>query len=128
MIMLAMNMINGRVASTRHSSAENQEAQEKEDISVILLAIPILFGPGVIATLVVLNNRSVDLLEKGILYGAVLVSTIAVFFTLRYAVTINRFLGETGTRILTRLMGLVVGAIAAQFLVEGVKGLWLAAA
>ena len=81
-----------------------------------------------IATLVVLNNRSVDLLEKGILYGAVLVSTIAVFFTLRYAVTINRFLGETGTRILTRLMGLVVGAIAAQFLVEGVKGLWLAAA
>ncbi len=91
--MLAMNMINGRVASTRHSSAENQEAQEKEDISVIPLAIPILFGPGVIATLVVLNNRSVDLLEKGILYGAVLVSTIA-----------------------------------AQFLVEGVKGLWLAAA
>ncbi|WP_296802976.1 MarC family protein [Thiolapillus sp.] len=128
LIMLAMNMINGRVASTRHSSAENQEAQEKEDISVIPLAIPILFGPGVIATLVVLNNRSVDLLEKGILYGAVLVSTIAVFFTLRYAVTINRFLGETGTRILTRLMGLVVGAIAAQFLVEGVKGLWLAAA
>ena len=124
---LALNMINGRVASSRHSSAENQEAQEKDDISVIPLAIPILFGPGMIATLVVLNNHSVDLLQKGILYLAVFVSTLVVFFTLRYAVTINRFLGETGTRVLTRLMGLVVGAIAAQFLVEGTKGLWMAA-
>ncbi|WP_457676190.1 MarC family protein [Thiolapillus sp.] len=128
LLMLALSMINGRVASTRHSSAENQEAQEKEDISVIPLAIPILFGPGMIATLVVLDNHSVDTVQKILLYASVVVSTIGVFLTLRYAVNINRFLGETGTRILTRLMGLVVGAIAAQFLVEGVKGLWKAAA
>ncbi|WP_456412218.1 MarC family protein [Thiolapillus sp.] len=128
LLMLALSMINGRVASTRHSSAENQEAQEKDDISIIPLAIPILFGPGMIATLIVLNNHSVGTVQKLILYAAVVVSTVGVFLTLRYAVNINRFLGETGTRILTRLMGLVVGAIAAQFLVEGVKGLWEAAA
>ncbi|WP_456416557.1 MarC family protein [Thiolapillus sp.] len=128
LLMLALSMINGRVASTRHSSAENQEAQEKDDISIIPLAIPILFGPGMIATLIVLNNHSVGTVQKLLLYAAVVVSTVGVFLTLRYAVNINRFLGETGTRILTRLMGLVVGAIAAQFLVEGVKGLWEAAA
>jgi multiple antibiotic resistance protein len=55
---------------------------------------------------------------------SIFVASVVVYFTLRYAGAINKALGVTGMKILTRIMGLIVGAIAAQFLISGVKGLW----
>ena len=55
---------------------------------------------------------------------SILISSFIIYITLRYAGVINRALGITGMKILTRIMGLIVGAIATQFLVSGIKGLW----
>ncbi len=128
LMMIAINMASGNSSKARHTDKEHQEAQESEDISVIPLGIPILFGPGVIATIIVLNNSANETLSilysYAIVTSAIVLSGITVFFVLKYATYINRFLGITGMKILTRIMGLVVGAIAAQFLVSGIKGLW----
>ncbi|WP_457605709.1 MarC family protein [Nitratifractor sp.] len=128
LMMIAVNMAYGQGSKARHTPEEHEEAQEKEDISIVPLGIPILFGPGVIATIVVLDhNDSASygaIWSYGLVSAAILLASITVYFTLRYAGAINRVLGVTGMKILTRIMGLVVGAIAAQFLVSGLKGLW----
>jgi multiple antibiotic resistance protein len=127
-MLIAINMAYGQPTKARHTKEEAEEAEEKEDISIVPLGIPILFGPGVIATIVVLNHTNGRqfgaLAGYGVVSVALVLAAIAVYLTLRYAGGINRVLGVTGMKILTRIMGLVVGAIAAQFLVSGLKGLW----
>ncbi|WP_292654276.1 MarC family protein [Nitratifractor sp.] len=128
LMLIAVNMAYGQPTKARHTKEEQEEAEEKEDVSIVPLGIPILFGPGVIATIIVLNHN--DFARYGLIpsYGlvtvAILLSAIVVYFTLRYSGIINRALGVTGMKIMTRIMGLIVGAIAAQFLIDGVKGLW----
>ncbi len=128
LMMIAINMAYGQGSKSRHTQAEQDEAQEKDDISIVPLGIPILFGPGVIATIIVLNNNlnaKYSQIESYFMLSiSIVLSSVVVFFTLRYASSIHRFLGITGMKILTRIMGLIVGAIAAQFLVSGIKGLW----
>ena len=128
LMLIAINMAYGHASKARHTPEEQSEAQEKEDISIVPIGIPILFGPGVIATIIVLNNNHVQTLPLPISYllvsVAIFVSSLIVYFTLLYASNINRALGITGMKILTRIMGLIVGAIAAQFIISGVKGLW----
>ena len=128
LMMIAINMAYGQASKSRRTPEEKNEAQEKDDISIVPLGIPILFGPGVIATIIVLNNNLISKYSMEISYSivtvSILISSFIVYITLRYAGVINRALGITGMKILTRIMGLIVGAIAAQFLVSGIKGLW----
>lgn len=128
LMIIAINMASGTTSKTRHTEKEHEEAQESEDISIVPLGIPILFGPGVIATIIVLNNtamKSLSMFESYILISiAIIVASIATYFILYNAVYIKRIFGVTGMKILSRIMGLIVGAIAAQFLVSGIKGLW----
>ncbi|BAF69189.1 MarC family protein [Nitratiruptor sp. SB155-2] len=128
LMLIAINMAYGHGAKNRHSPEEAQEAQEKEDIAIVPLGIPILFGPGVIATIVVLSHNNSSQLHPALSYIllsiAILIASLATYLTLRYASIINKALGVTGIKILTRIMGLIVGAIAAQFLISGIKGLW----
>ncbi|WP_295421229.1 MarC family protein [Sulfurovum sp.] len=128
LMLIAINMAYGQSSKSRHTQAEHDEAQEKDDVSIVPLGIPILFGPGVIATIIVLNNNISSEYSLPVSYTIVsislLFSAITVFLSLRYAGGINKVLGITGMKVLTRIMGLVVGAIAAQFLVSGIKGLW----
>ncbi len=128
LMLIAINMAYGHGAKNRHSKEEEKEAQEKEDISIVPLGIPILFGPGVIATIIVLNNNHLREFPPTISYflvtAAIIISSIVVYLTLLYASNIYKALGITGIKILTRIMGLIVGAIASQFIISGVKGLW----
>ena len=128
LMLIAINMAYGHQSKNRHSKEESEEAQEKEDISIVPLGIPILFGPGVIATIIVLNHNHLKVYNAPISYAlisfAIMMASLVVYLSLRYAGTINSALGVTGMKILTRIMGLIVGAIAAQFLVSGIKGLW----
>ena len=130
LMFIAINMTHGHQSKTRHSKEEADEAQEKEDVSIVPLGIPILFGPGMIATIIVINNNHLQIEHYSqffsyvLVVSSILVSALSVYIILRYAGVINKTLGVTGMKILTRIMGLVVGAIAAQFLVSGIKGLW----
>ncbi|HGZ70854.1 MAG TPA: NAAT family transporter [Nitratifractor sp.] len=129
LMLIAVNMAYGQASKARHTPSEAKEAEEKDDISIVPIGIPILFGPGAIATIIVLNSNLTVSYKLPVSYAVVTVSialsSIVVFFTLRYSGAIHKALGVTGMKILTRIMGLIVGAIAAQFLVSGIKALWL---
>jgi len=125
LLIIALNMVQGKeIAPTNSTKDEHKAAQEKEDIAVIPLGIPILFGPGVITTIIVLSEKSKSLIDKGILLFSIILSSMVVYITLMNASYISKFLGVNGLKIVTRLMGLIIGAIAFLFLISGVKALW----
>jgi len=127
LLIIALNMIQGKeVAPTNATKEEHKAAEHKDDVAIIPLAIPILFGPGVITTIIVLSEKSKTITEKISLLIAIVLSSLIVYVALRKADFISRFLGVNGLKIVTRLMGLIIGAIAFLFLVGGVKALWIA--
>ncbi len=126
LLLVSIDMIQGKMEpSTRHSEEETDEAMSKEDVSIIPLGIPMLFGPGVITTLIVFKSHAVSLEQRGVLLLSILISVTAVYLALRFANLLSKMLGVTGLRITNRIVGLIVGAIAVQFIVTGVKGLWM---
>jgi len=128
LLIIGVNMIQGKsIVATNSTDEEHSAAQEKEDVAVIPLAIPILFGPGVITTIIVLAEKADTIIQKTELLGAIALSSFVTYIILRNSSTISRFLGVNGLKIVTRVMGLVIGAIAFLFLVGGIKALWIGA-
>ncbi|WP_024791757.1 MarC family protein [Lebetimonas sp. JS138] len=126
LLIIALNMIQGKeISPTNTTKDEHEAAQEKENIAIIPLAIPVLFGPGVITTIIVLSEKSKKLIDKGVLFTAIVLSALIVYITLKNASFISKFLGVNGIKIVTRIMGLIIGAISFLFLIGGVKALWL---
>ncbi len=123
-MLISVNMIYGQPLKARHTPEEKDEAMSKSDIAIVPLGIPILFGPAAIALLIVLNNSQYDIYGYIITLLSIFVISLIIYVTLLYASSINKLLGVTGIKILTRIMGLILGAIASQLLISGIKGLW----
>jgi len=125
LLIIALNMVQGKeIAPTNSTKDEHNAAEEKDDVAIIPLAIPILFGPGVITTIIVLSEKHETLKGKIILFFAIMFSSLITYITLRNGALISKFLGVNGLKIITRIMGLIIGAIAFLFLVGGIKALW----
>ncbi|EDP74377.1 MarC family protein [Hydrogenivirga sp. 128-5-R1-1] len=124
LLLFSINMIKGKIFEASHTPEEHEEAKEKDDISIIPLGIPILFGPGTFTTLVIFKTSTHNWIDLFILITAIFISSVVVFLVFKNAVLLDKFLGITGVKITTRIMGLIVGAIASQFIVSGVKSLW----
>ncbi|MCX6074991.1 MAG: NAAT family transporter [Campylobacterales bacterium] len=124
LLLMSIQMVQGKIPETSHSVEESEVAILKENISVIPIGIPILFGPGVISTLMIFKAKSANVVEIALLLIAVMISGWIIYLTLRNAIFLTKVLGVSGLKIMTRIMGLVVGAIAAQFIVYGIKALW----
>lgn len=108
----------------RETEEERDEALSRADISVFPLAIPLIAGPGALASVLVLGAEA-----KGVPYGfavvlftAYLVLFLAYLF-LRGATAVRRALGRTGVNVVTRVLGLLLAALAVQYVADGVKGL-----
>jgi len=125
LLIIALNMIQGReIAPTNTTKDEHSAAAEKDDVAIIPLAIPILFGPGVITTIIVLSEKYVTLKGKVILFVAIVLSSFMTYLILRNGAVISKFLGVNGLKIVSRIMGLIIGALSFLFLVSGIKTLW----
>jgi len=117
----ALDMVQARRSQQKETPAETKEGIEKEDIGILPLGIPMLAGPGAISTVMVLAVGSKTTVTTIALYIAIALTAYVSFLTLAAASHVERRLGQTGMRILTRLMGLVLCAIAAQFIIDGIK-------
>jgi MarC family membrane protein len=124
----ALEMVQARRSTQRETPIEQAEGTEKEDVGVIPLGVPMLAGPGAISTVMVLALGSHRPASSAALYAAIALTATASYAVLAAATAVERRLGQTGMRILTRLMGLVLCAIAVQFIVDGIKMSGLAGA
>ena len=96
---------------------------EREDVGVIPLGIPLLAGPGAITTVMIYMTTPVaDPLDKMFIFAGILVAILTSFFLMHYADRIFRRVGRTGTKVLGRIMGLLLAAIAVQFIINGIIG------
>ena len=116
----AMEMLRGE-RPTREGRGELQEAKEKDDVALVPLAIPLLAGPGAISTIVVLAGQAHEPPHVMVLYSAIVVTGLVSYVTLRVGEPLLRRLGTTGIRVITRVMGLLLAAVAVQFVLTGVK-------
>ena len=117
---VSIEMLYGRKTQTQSSADEERYYAEKDEISIIPLAIPLLTGPGTLTTGIVLFGTAGTLVNR-----VILVLTIALVFVISYIIlvrsgTILRYLGKTGATVAVRIMGLMLLSVAVQFLVGGV--------
>jgi len=117
----ALEMVQARRSMQRETPVEQAEGTQKEDVGIIPLGVPMLAGPGAISTVMVLALGSRSTASTAALYLSVALTAYGSYVVLAAATAVERRLGQTGMRILTRLMGLVLCAIAVQFIVDGIK-------
>jgi multiple antibiotic resistance protein len=121
LFLLALDMLRAQPSRVRTSPEEETEGIERSEVAVIPLGIPMLAGPGSIATVTVLMGQSWNSPARiGIVIGSVVLTGLLTFVLLRSSAIVERSLRATGLNILNRLMGLILAAVAVQFVVNGV--------
>ena len=125
LLKIAFDMMEARPARVRHTPEEDAEGAQREDIAIIPLAIPLLSGPGSISTVIALTGQAAKapkvLTSFVLLLLAIALNVLIAYVVLRSATAVTRLLKETGMRIFTRVMGLILAAIAVQFVLTGIK-------
>ncbi|MFT6603705.1 MAG: multiple antibiotic resistance protein [Bacteriovoracaceae bacterium] len=102
---------------------ENEAIEDDEDVGVTPLGIPLLCGPGTITAVILMNQGAPSLQMKGVLYFAIISTSIVVFLMLFGSKWILNKLGEAGTKVLFRIMGLIVMVIAVEYFFTGLRNL-----
>ncbi|MDB4898354.1 MAG: multiple antibiotic resistance MarC-related protein [Gemmatimonadetes bacterium] len=118
--LVAMDMLHGN-RSTQEGSPEIAEGRMKDDVAVTPLAMPMLAGPGAISTVMVLSGEAHTTPQMVAVYGSILLTAFVAWLTLRVGERLVARMGQTGIRVMTRIMGLLLAAIAVQFVITGVR-------
>ncbi|MEZ0323199.1 MAG: MarC family protein [Hydrogenothermaceae bacterium] len=116
---VAINMIFGQPYKERASTEEISHLNQKENIAIVPLAIPLLSGPGAISTVITIASTERNILYHIFLILSIIIACFGVYLILRAAEDIDRFLGKIGINVLSRLMGIILMALAVQFIIKG---------
>lgn len=121
LFLVALDMMQARQSRTRSTPEEEQEGIEKADVAIIPLAIPLLSGPGSIATVMVLMSRHQQFAYAIPVFVSILLTTIITWLVLRGAGWLEQRLSKTFMNVVMRVMGLILAAIAVEFVISGIK-------
>lgn len=124
LLVMGFNMVQGHGKKVNHTPKDQSAAMDREDISVVPLAIPIMAGPGMATTLINLSTGAKEWQDYASAALAILICCVASLIILRRMPFIKKSLGINGLKVLNRLMGLIVGSLAAQMIFNGTIGLY----
>jgi multiple antibiotic resistance protein len=116
---IAVDMLEGRGHFNRIDTSSSLNAADYRDVALVPLAVPLLSGPGAISTVLVLTSRSQNHLEDGLILLSLALVFLVTYLFFRFSQFILHYLKESRIRLLTRLMGLIMAALAVQFILEG---------
>ncbi len=125
LLLIGLDMLRARRSATKETPGEAEEGAVKEDIGIIPLGIPMLAGPGAISTVMVVTGGMPFWWYLIPVVSAIGLTALMSYWVLAGADRVRGYLGETGIRILTRLMGLMLTAIAVQFMINGLADIGL---
>jgi len=123
LLLIGIDMLEAKRSPTQEKSEEAEEGAAKEDAGIVPLGIPMLAGPGAISSVMVLVGSAPTKWQMFAIIMAIAVTALASYGVLNGAGRLRRLLGETGIRILVRIMGLLLMALAVQFFVNGLTDL-----
>jgi multiple antibiotic resistance protein len=119
LLLIGLDMLEAKRSPTQETRKEAQAAATKDDAGIVPMGIPMLAGPGSITTVMVLVGQVQSTWEMAAILGSIAITAIACFLVLGSANRVARVLGQTGIRILVRVMGLLLVALAVQYFVNG---------
>ncbi|HTI14428.1 MAG TPA: MarC family protein [Dictyobacter sp.] len=120
LFLMAVDMLFGRPSGTRETKAEEEEAMTREDISIFPLAIPMIAGPGTIATTILyVGQASNDPLNLLAVAAAIFSALLMAWLVMRSSTWIINIVGRTGILVLSRILGILLAALAIQFILNG---------
>ena len=127
LLLIGLDMLQAKRSPTQEATGDTEEAAHKEDAGIVPLGIPMLAGPGAISSVMVLVGQVPRLWhwEMGAILAAIAFTSLVSYWVLAGASRVRRVMGETGIRILVRIMGLLLVALAMQFFVNGLTDLGL---
>ena len=120
----ALAMLNAQPAEAKSTVDEVQDAAARASIAVVPLAIPLLTGPASMSTVVIYAEKAKTFVQMGTLIGYGVVIALATWVCLSLAHPIARVLGKTGINVMTRLMGLILTALAVEVMADGLHTLF----
>jgi len=123
LLLMALAMLNAEVGGVRQSQAEAKELKSGEMAGVVPLAIPLLAGPGAISTSIIAVERG-GFGHQLVIVGCIAIVCVVSWITLRMADRIAQRMGTTGLNVATRILGLLLAAMAVQIMAEGMKQLF----
>jgi membrane protein, MarC family len=120
---IGMEMVYAKTSRTKLTATEKYESRDTEDISVMPLAIPMIAGPGAITTTIVLMNEASVITPVAIVIVlfSILISIVITYYMMRNSDYIMSRIGQRGYRAINRLMGMLLIAIAVQFVINGIR-------
>lgn len=125
LLLIGLDMLEARRSPTQETLGDAEEAAAKEDAGIVPLGVPMLAGPGAISSVMVLVGQAPSIWhwEMGAILASIAITAVVTYFVLAGADGVRRVMGETGIRILVRVMGLLLVALAMQFFVNGLTDL-----
>ena len=122
LLLIAIDMVFARHSGgTGTTSEEEIEARQSQDISVFPLAMPLMAGPGAISAVILLTTGARSDLEFWLVLAAIVVILALCWLTLLIAIPIQRMLGLTGLPVVSRIVGILLAALAVQFVFDGIR-------
>lgn len=127
LFLTALDMLFERRQSRREHSAEEGAAEPDHDPSVFPLALPLIVGPGAITTIILLAGQAHGPADFAAITGVMALVLLTVLLAFLAAGTIERALGKVGINVLTRVLGMLLAALAVQFILDGLRSFGFAA-
>ncbi len=123
-LLIAISMMHGKQSSTRQTPEEAQSLAERDVIAIVPLSIPLLAGPGAISSMIISAQEQTSIWQHLSLVIPVAIIAAVIWLILKLADLITLQLGTIGINIVTRLMGLILAAMAVEFIAHGITGLF----
>ncbi|MBD1391003.1 YchE family NAAT transporter [Neiella sp. HB171785] len=124
LVIIAMSMLKGQLSDVRRNPDEVSESVTRESIAVVPLAIPLIAGPGAMTTVIVYSAEHPDWQHLLGFATGIVASAGICWGAFRAAAPLSDFLGQTGINIITRIMGLIMMAMAVEFMAQGLKDIF----
>ena len=122
LFLIALEMLFGRTPETKTTAEEEKEAIAKNDVSVFPLAIPMIAGPGTIATTILFaDSASSNIYNVFAVIAAIAFTLFVAWLAMEKSKMIIKIIGKTGVAVFSRILGILLAALAVQFILNGIQ-------
>jgi multiple antibiotic resistance protein len=123
LLLIGLDMLQAKRSATQEAAGDTVAAAQKEDAGIVPLGVPMLAGPGAITSVMVLVGQVQSHWQMAAILISIALTSLICYLVLGHSNLVVRVLGDTGIRILVRVMGLLLVALAAQYFVNGLADL-----
>ncbi|CAG0971554.1 hypothetical protein MTYP_01262 [Methylophilaceae bacterium] len=124
LMLIAISMMHGKLGESRQTAEEAQAVADRQAIAIVPLSIPLLAGPGAISSMIIAAQQSPNLPSKALLVLPIGIIALLIWLALGLSTRITQRMGTIGINVVTRLMGLILAAMAVEFIAHGIEGLF----